>query len=72
MPDTKVSVVGTYNGEAKKWAIGRFPNDDGTPGLYRIGIFVQGGISFSTDKSFSSREDAEGWLVYHLDSTAKL
>ena len=72
MPDLKVSVVGTYDGDAKKWAIGRFPNEDGTPGIFRIGIFVQGGISFSTEKSFTSREDCEGWLLYQLDPTVKI
>ena len=72
MPEVKVSVVGTYNGDRQKWAIGRFPNDDGSPGIYRIGVFVEGGISFSTTKSFTSREDAEGWLVYQVDASVKI
>jgi hypothetical protein len=68
----KVSVVGTYTGAEKKWAIGRFPNEDGTPGIYRLGVLVEGGVNFSKDKTFTSREEAEGHLIYHVDTTVKL
>lgn len=66
-----VSLVGTYIGSRDKWAIGRF-TEDGSPSMYFIGVHVHGAISFNTGKGFSSREDAEGWLVYHIDETVKL
>lgn len=71
MQDSKVSVVGIYNGSDKKWAVGRFPPEGDSPGAYRIGLFVKGGISFS-ERPFTSREDAEGWLTYHLDASVKI
>lgn len=71
MPDEKVSVVAMYNGTHDKWAIGRFMQPDGSPGCYRIGVFVKGGINFH-GKDFTSQEDAEGWLVYQIDPSVKL
>ena len=66
MPDLKVDVVGFYDGAQYKWAIARFPH-----GPYRVGNVIHGGISF-WDRDFSSRENAEAWLVFHLDPSAKL
>jgi len=71
MPDEKVSVIKTYNGQREKWAIGRFPFPDGRPGVYRIGTFVKGGISFQS-KDFTSQEDCEGYLIYHIDPSVRL
>jgi len=71
MPEEKVNVIKIYSGQRDKWAIGRFPSPDGTPGVYRIGTFVKGGISFQA-KDFTSQEDAEGWLVYQIDTSVRL
>jgi hypothetical protein len=71
MPEEKVNVIKIYNGQRDKWAIGRFPGPGGAPGVYRIGTFVKGGISFQ-NKDFTSQEDAEGWLVYQVDTSVTL
>ena len=71
MSADKVNVIAVYDGSSNKWAIGRFSTPDGRPGVYRIGSFVKGGINFQ-NRDFSSREDAEGWLVYQIDASVKL
>lgn len=71
MSGPEVYVVKTYNGNRQKWAIGRFQGENGTPGAYRIGVFVKNGISFH-ERPFTSREDGEGFLVYHLDDTVRI
>ena len=71
MPEEKVSLIAQYTGTRDKWALCRFTQTDGSPGCYRIGIFVKGGINFN-GKDFTSQEDAEGWLIYHIDPSVKL
>jgi len=67
----KVELVGVYGGN-ERWAIARFPMDKNDPrGPYRIGTFVQDGLSFM-ERPFGSREDAEAWLFYSLDGKVEL
>jgi len=71
MQEKRAEVSKVYTGARDKWAIGRFV-DGKKLGPYYIGVLISGGISFHTEKNFTSREDAEGWLVYHIDGSVKL
>jgi hypothetical protein len=71
--EEKVQVVKVYNGKRDKWAVGRFRATNGkSGGHYYLGMFVSGGINFDLNKNFSSQEDCEGWLVYHIDGSVNL
>ena len=67
----KIKVVGMYEGR-EQWVIGLFPADQRDPfGAYRIGVPYGDGVTF-LERPFTNREDAEAFLLFNVDTTAKI